>query len=220
MTARCRVPCAASLVACAVLAAGAAAAAEVHGRVLDAAGAPLADAVVFVQAAPPDAPAPPTPAPAVMDQIDKQFVPHVLAVPVGTVVSFPNRDQIHHHVYSFSPARTFEIPLYKGEAAPPVRFDRPGAVLVGCNIHDWMAGVILVVPTPYFAMTDADGTFTLRDLPPGPTTITAWHESGRSDADAIAQRVEVGPASAPLTFRLETSARRGRAGTGGLRSYE
>ena len=91
---------------------------------------------------------------AVMDQVNKEFVPHVLPVAVGTEVSFPNHDQIHHHVYSFSRTKTFEIPLYKGEAAPPVRFDQVGAVKLGCNIHDWMSGVILVVPTPYFAMTD------------------------------------------------------------------
>lgn len=213
-----------ALVACLLLATTAGAvrlpAAEVSGRVLDAGGAPLTGAVVFVQQAPPDAPAPPPPAPAVMDQIDKQFVPHVLAVPVGTEVSFPNRDQIHHHVYSFSRARTFEIPLYKGEHAPPVRFDTPGAVTVGCNIHDWMAGVILVVPTPYHATTDAAGAFTLRDLPPGPTTIVAWHETSRTPLETTAQQVAVGSEVAPLTFRLQSAPRRARGGTGGMRSYE
>jgi len=153
-----------------------------------------------------------------MDQIDKQFVPHVLPIAVGTAVSFPNHDQIHHHVYSFSSAKTFEIPLYKGEQAAPVVFDQPGAVKLGCNIHDWMSGVILVVPTPYFASTDASGAFTLRELPSAPLTVVAWHEASQTPIDRTAQRVDAATAAA-LTFTLDTAPRRPRHG-GGARSYE
>ena len=97
--------------------------------------------MVFVDTLPPGVTAPsPTERTAAMDQVHKQFVPHVLPVVVGTAVTFPNHDQIHHHVYSFSRAKTFEMPLYKGENAPPVAFDQPGAVKIGCNIHDWMDG--------------------------------------------------------------------------------
>jgi plastocyanin len=196
---------------------GSASAAELTGRVVDATGAPVADAVVFVQEPLPGAAAPAAAPPAVMDQIGKEFVPHLLVVPVGTVVSFPNHDQIHHHVYSFSPAKTFEIPLYKGEQGAPVPFDRAGAVKLGCNIHDWMSGVILVVPTPYHARTDADGAFVLRDLPGGPLSVVAWHENSRTPVDATAQHVAP-PAGAPLTFVLDMAARRTRQG-GGARSY-
>jgi plastocyanin len=194
-----------------------ASAADISGRVVDAAGAPLAAAVVFVQAPAPASP-PGAGKTAVIDQVDKQFVPHVLPVAVGTAVSFPNHDQIHHHVYSFSPAKTFEIPLYKGEQASPVTFDAPGAVKLGCNIHDWMSGIILVVPTAFFASTDAGGGFTLRDLPPGPLTLVAWHEASRTPVDATAQQLEGAP-DGPLTFTLDTAPRRPRRGGGG-RSYE
>jgi plastocyanin len=203
---------------CGILLAASASAADLTGRVVDAGGAPIADAVVFVRELPPGSAAPVVEGSAVMDQVGKQFVPHLLAVPVGTAVSFPNHDQIHHHVYSFSPAKTFEIPLYKGEAAAPVVFDQPGAVKLGCNIHDWMSGVILVVPTPYFARTDADGAFTLRGLPDGPVSVVAWHENSQTPVDRTAQRVAA-PAAAPLRFTLEIAARRARPG-GGARSYQ
>jgi plastocyanin len=194
-----------------------ASAGDLTGRVVDANGAPLADAVVFVQTGAPPSAAGTTPT-AVVDQIGKQFVPHVLVVAVGTAVSFPNRDQIHHHVYSFSPAKTFEIPLYKGEQAGPVVFEQPGAVKLGCNIHDWMSGVILVVPTSFFASTDANGAFTLRDVPAGPLTVVAWHETSQTPVDTTAQRVDAAGAP-PLTFTLDTAPRRARPG-GGARSYE
>jgi plastocyanin len=161
---------------------------EVRGRVVDAEGRPLADAFVFA----PDLPAAPAPAAAVMDQVGKEFVPHALAVPVGTLVRFPNRDDIHHHVYSFSRSKTFELPLYKGEAAPPVRFDAPGVVKLGCNIHDWMSGVVLVVPNAHVARTDADGRFVLVGLPSGAQRLVVWHERSETAPDATARSVAAG----------------------------
>ena len=182
-----------------------AAAGEVHGRVVDTAGAPVRDAVVFVHDLPPgvSVAAPP---PAIMDQVGQTFVPHVLPVAVGTAVSFPNRDQIQHHVYSFSRTKTFELPLSKGHAAPPVVFDTPGVVKIGCNIHDWMSGVILVLPTPYFVQTAADGSFTLRDLPAGSGRVAAWHEASTREAAATAQAVDVGETPATVTFTLPLKA--------------
>jgi len=192
------------------LAAGSALAAELTGRVVDTSGAPLADAVVFLENGPPAAPGTAT-----MDQVDKQFVPHLLVVPVGTAVSFPNRDQIHHHVYSFSPAKTFEIPLYKGEQAAPVVFDQPGAIKLGCNIHDWMSGVILVVPTNAFAVTGADGVFTLPDVPDEPLTVVAWHAAGKAPLTTKA----VHRPGESVLFTLDAAPRRAWRGGGG-RSYE
>ena len=193
-------------------------AAEIAGRVVRSDGTPVRDAVVFVDQLPPGAAPPADGRTAVMDQVNREFVPHVLPVAVGTEVSFPNHDQIHHHVYSLSRTKTFEIPLYKGESAPPVRFDTPGAVKLGCNIHDWMSGVILVVPTPYFATTDEQGAFTLRDLPPGTYGVVAWHEGSKAAVEDTRQSVQAGAAAAPLVFTLDVAARRARPV--GRRGYE
>jgi len=179
-------------------------AAELRGRVVASDGTGVAGAVVFLRT-PAAAPVPPgAPArSAVMDQIDKQFVPRVLPIAVGTEVRFPNHDQIHHHVYSFSRVKTFDLPLSKGEEAPPVAFDNPGVVKVGCNIHDWMMGVILVVPSPVFATTDDGGAFVLRDVPEGEVTIAAWHDASETAIDAATQRLPIGPPPpTDLTFTL------------------
>lgn len=198
----------------------AARATDLDGRVVDQTGTGVREAVVFVQTVPAGVTPPADRRPAVMDQVNKTFVPHILPITVGTVVWFPNHDQIHHHVYSFSRAKTFEIPLYKGETAPPVRFDHLGAVKVGCNIHDSMSGVILVVPTPYFAMTDESGAFTLRDLPPGTYEVVAWQENSKTPLDDTVRTVEVGAGSTPLTFTLDVAAPRARPGARGLGSYD
>src|SRR5882672_5225476 len=90
----------------------------------------------------------------VIDQIDKEFVPGVKVIQVGTAISFPNKDNIRHHVYSFSPAKKFELPLYKGVPAAPIVFDKPGVVVLGCNIHDWMIAYVYVVESPWFGKTE------------------------------------------------------------------
>jgi plastocyanin len=118
--------------------------------------------------------APVTPKPAVMDQKDRAFVPRLLVVNVGASVEFPNNDSVSHQVYSFSAAKRFQLPLYKGEAHPPVTFDQPGLVVLGCNIHDSMVGYIYVTPAPFFGITDATGTLTLKDLPKGDYRVTIW----------------------------------------------
>lgn len=95
--------------------------------------------------------------PAEMDQREKMFMPHVLAIKVNTLVRFPNSDDIRHHVYSFSPAKKFELRLYHGSTAEPVLFDKPGTVVLGCNIHDSMVAYIYVLETNYFAVSDEQG---------------------------------------------------------------
>jgi plastocyanin len=193
----------------------AAADAAVTGRVLDAHGKGVPDAVVFVQAPPGEGPA--RPRPATMDQVDKTFVPGLLPVVVGTRVTFPNRDQIHHHVYSFSRTKSFELPLYKGTDAPPVVFDKPGLVKVACNIHDWMSAIILVLPTRHFAVTDASGAFRLDDLPDGSYELVAWHERSRLEVAATAQRVTVVAQAPDVTFTLPLAAARARPAMRGAR---
>jgi hypothetical protein len=159
------------------------------------------------------------PATVIMDQVNKQFVPHILPIAVGTEVNFPNHDQIHHHVYSFSRPKTFEIPLYKGETAPPVRFDQEGAVKIGCNIHDWMAAVILVVPNRYFAKTDESGRFQIADVPPGNLRLAAWHERSEVAVEETARDVEAKSAG-DTTFRLKLAPARSRPAMHGQRSME
>jgi plastocyanin len=191
---------------------------SITGRVVGADGKGIADAVVFVQSPTNGQQMPAGVVPmATMDQIEKTFVPGLLPIIVGTRVRFPNHDQIHHHVYSFSKTKTFELPLYKGEDAPPVTFDKVGVVKVGCNIHDWMSGIILVLPTPYFAQTDADGRFTLMDLPHGQYTLVAWHELSKAKPEDTAQSVTVGAAAADANFTLALGPARARPAVRGSR---
>ena len=158
--------------------------------VKDDSGKPLVDAVVFLT--PRDlASVSPRTAPETMDQQNKEFVPHVLPISVGTAVSFPNRDNIRHHVYSFAPAERFELPLYIGTPAAPVVFDKPGVVVLGCNIHDWMVGYIYVLPTPYFAKTGEDGTARLAEIPPGPYAARVWHPRLRGEPDKSGKPITI-----------------------------
>ncbi|HYC60884.1 MAG TPA: methylamine utilization protein [Thermoanaerobaculia bacterium] len=118
---------------------------------------------------------------AVMDQKNRMFIPHVLPVQTGTSVRFPNSDDIRHHVYSFSPAKKFQLPLYKGTPANPVVFDVAGVVTLGCNIHDQMTAFIVIVDTPYFEKTPANGRVALRDLAPGRYTLRVWYPDMRDE---------------------------------------
>jgi hypothetical protein len=187
----------------AVLAPAAAAGGTLGVVVRNADGEPVHDAVVY--ALPLDAQGAPAsiPPPAEIDQVDKEFVPTVSVVRVGTRVQFPNRDQIRHHVYSFSEAKSFEIPLYKGIPAEPILFDKPGPVVLGCNIHDWMRAYVFVVETPYFALTGADGRASL-EAPEGEYSVRVWHPALEGDPAQQGQRasVEEGAAS-ELRFAIE-----------------
>lgn len=148
-------------------------AAALGAEVRDQDGNPLADAVISLT------PALPVPAGrvlhAIMDQRGLQFVPRVLVVQRGTTVTFPNSDQVRHHVYSFSPAKKFELRLYKSMPAEPVLFDQAGIATLGCNIHDWMLGHVVVTDTPWFAKTDATGRLRIDAIPPGEYALRLWH---------------------------------------------
>lgn len=133
---------------------------------------PVSDAVITLQG--------PVGAPvgtlkANMDQREQKFAPHVLAVHTGTQVRFPNSDNIRHQVYSFSTAKRFELRLYEGTPTDPLLFDKPGVVVLGCNIHDWMLGYIYVTDDPRFGVSDAQGRVRLDDLPAGAYHVTLWH---------------------------------------------
>jgi plastocyanin len=113
---------------------------------------------------------------AVMDQRHETFVPHVLAVRVGTVVEFPNSDSTYHNVFSLSRPRRFDLGRYAAGRSKSVRFDRPGVVRVFCDIHSHMSAFVLVFSHPFFDVTDADGRFRLDNVPPGAYTIVGWYE--------------------------------------------
>ncbi|MEM1434316.1 MAG: methylamine utilization protein [Pseudomonadota bacterium] len=139
----------------------------------DGRGRPLSGSAVIVVGDYPAAPA--TPAqPAVMSQKNERFTPDLLVIQAGEAVAFPNNDRVMHHVYSFSQARQFEIPLYQSEAPSPIRFETAGVVVVGCNIHDQMVGTIIVADTPFFALTDKRGRARLT-VPPGATEVDVWY---------------------------------------------
>lgn len=139
----------------------------------------------------------------VMDQIDQQFVPDVLVVQAGTSVVFPNSDTVAHQVYSFSPPKRFALGLYRGRPHPPVVFDQPGLVVVGCNIHDQMVGYILVTETPHFGKTDARGRLQLTRLPAGSVRLTAWHPRFAADEPALEQTLTLSQSSDTAhTFRV------------------
>ena len=177
----------------ALMVSSAANAAQVNVQVSGADGRPVADAVVMIDS--PNRATGPIhfPWPNAMKQQNITFVPHVLIVPTGTRVSFPNLDKVRHHVYSFSKAKKFELKLYGQDDTRSVVFDTPGVIAVGCNIHDTMSGFILAVDTPYAAKTDATGKAVL-DVPPGAVKLTVWHPSIRATGNVIAQTVTI-PAS-------------------------
>lgn len=146
------------------------------------------------------------PAAAVIEQRNRQFAPQVTVVQVGAAVSFPNHDTVRHHVYSFSPARTFEIKLYAGTPAAPVVFDQPGTAVLGCNIHDQMVAWVHVVDTPWFAKSSA-GEARLPDVPPGAYRLRVWHPSMPPEQPPHDEAVTVAAAPVRITVRLALSAR-------------
>jgi len=139
---------------------------------------PQADAVVYATPATKQA-MPLKVKDAVIDQVDKEFMPLVSVIQTGTAVHFPNKDNIRHHVYSFSPTKIFALKLYAGTPSAPVIFDKPGEVVLGCNIHDHMLAYVYVVDTPYFAKTGQDGVARIEGLGDGSYDVRVWHPNQR-----------------------------------------
>lgn len=175
--------------------------ATVEVTVHDAKGARVEDAVVWV--VPRSGAAPPRRRDAAIEQKDRQFIPLVTVVQVGTAVSFPNRDPIRHHVYSFSPPKPFEIKLYVGTPAEPVVFDKPGEVVLGCNIHDHMLAYVYVVESPWFGKTGADGRVAIDGVPAGEYDVRLWHPA--LAAPAAPEKVKLAAeARAAIAFSIAT----------------
>jgi plastocyanin len=176
---------------------------EVRVRALD--GAPLAQAALVLE---------PVNAPAIqhrrehaaarMEQRERRFIPELLVVSTGTLVEFPNNDTVSHQVYSFSAPRTFQLPLYKGSVHPPVAFDKPGLVVLGCNIHDDMVAYIVVTDSPYHAQTDAQGRARIADVPAGSYRLKLWAPRIADPSESLEQTVEVlEPEPSKVEFQLK-----------------
>ncbi len=158
----------------------------------------------------------------IVDQIDREFVPYVKPILVGSMVRFPNKDNIRHHVYSFSPAKPFELPLYKGTPAAPVLFDKAGVVVLGCNIHDWMVGYVYVSESPYYAKSGPDGLAVINEIPKGEYRVRIWHPDLDMSEDATARTVAVDEASATAQvwqIKITPGIRVQRAPTPGSGNY-
>lgn len=177
----------------------------------DKAGRPIKDAVVMVEA-PGVRPAQPR-GPYRVVQHHMQFDPFVLVAPVGADVSFPNHDEVRHHVYSFSPAKIFELRLFGREDSPrTVKFDKAGAVAIGCNIHDSMMAFIKIVATPHVAKSDANGRVRLTGLPGGAVTMKVWHPFQRGAGNEISRPLTLGAAEQTVALALDLRAAPDRSG--------
>jgi plastocyanin len=187
--------------ACAVAAPGLARAATLVITVQTSDGRPLQGAVVTAHAL--DAPARRTPPiKAVMDQVNRAFAPDLLVIPVGSTVTFPNSDTVSHQIYSFSPPKRFQLPLYRGTPYPPVHFDQAGVVTLGCNIHDEMVGYLVVTDAPYYGRTDTRGAWS-NEVARGRYRISIWHPRLRDEAADLVRELTVGESDqAELTLRL------------------
>ncbi|HWJ94592.1 MAG TPA: methylamine utilization protein [Telluria sp.] len=169
--------------------------------VLSPAGRPVADAAVVLEPlAPVQAKGNPK---ATIEQRGKEFLPYVTVVQAGTAIDFPNNDTIRHHVYSFSPPKRFEIKLYAGKPGQPVTFDKPGEVVIGCNIHDWMEAYVLVVDSPYFAKTGGDGKAVIANVPPGRYRLRLWRPLQKAAQAASEIDIAATPASRKLALDVK-----------------
>jgi plastocyanin len=145
----------------------------------------LARSVVYLETAPRGAFEQVAPHPAVLDQRNETFVPHVLAVTTGTTIDFPNSDRIYHNVFSLSKTKTFDLGRYAVGQSKSVQFDRPGIVRVFCDIHSHMNAFVLVFSHPFFAVTDDQGRYRIENVPVGNYSVVAWHEGDASDPKLV-----------------------------------
>ena len=183
-------------------AASALAAAPLSVRVVDASGRPVRDAVVTLY------PSGSAARPArgggrfVVSQKDLQFHPFLTIVPVGADVSFPNLDPTKHHVYSFSPAKKFELKLFAKDQSRTVHFDKAGVVALGCNIHDQMSAYIVVTDSAWTARTNAQGVAAFNDAPSAPGRVTVWHPYLRAPGGQLQQAVAAAQHNLNFQVRL------------------
>ena len=168
-------------------------------------GKPLLDAVALLDPAVGKAPVKPM-ADVEISQAKRQFAPRVTLITVGTRATFPNFDTVRHHVYSFSPIKTFELKLYAGVPNAPLTFDKPGVAVLGCNIHDSMAAWVVVADSPWFARSAADGRARIEGVPAGNYRLRLWHAGLGLGAEPAAVAITIGAGDAEHSARLAVSA--------------
>ena len=161
----------------------------------------LRRSVVYLESAPSLAFPDPEPQRATMDQRNETFVPHVLAITVGTIVDFPNSDHTYHNVFSLRGPRPFDLGRYAAGRSKSVRFDRPGIVRVFCEIHSHMSAFILVFNHRYFAVTSADGRYQIGRVPPGRYTLVAWNEGAIRESLSVVIPEDGGAIEADFALR-------------------
>ena len=189
-----------------VLVVGPIRAAEVALQITDGQQRPVADAVITLVPQKADATAPvprSLPARQFMGQRFETFIPAVLIVPQGGQVVFTNEDATRHHVYSFSPAKAFEMVLAQGETSEPVKFDRTGVVAIGCNIHDRMVAHVYVTDLPWGALTDKEGRASFSSIPDGTYVARLWHPRLRPGRPEPAQVVTVSGGATTVEASLD-----------------
>ena len=174
-------------------------ASTIEGQVIVKSARDNSNAVIYIDRIPGKTFAPPT-TPVPLDQVNLTFAPHVLPVLAGTKVAFPNSDDIRHNVFSPTPASKFNLGTYPKSTTKYYVFDKPGTVTLLCNVHAEMSAYVIVTETPYFAVSDKAGNFTLKGVPPGRYVLKVWHER----AKAASMEVVVGDnQAARVTFELK-----------------
>ena len=141
--------------------------------------------VVYLETAPAAALESREPVRAQMDQRNETFLPHVLAIDVGTLVAFPNNDITYHNVFSLSKTRKFDLGRYARGKSKSVRFERPGVVRIFCDIHSHMSAFVLVFSHPYYVKAEVDGRYRIDNVPPGTYTVAAWHEGEARETKTV-----------------------------------
>jgi plastocyanin len=157
--------------------------------------------VMYLESAPSPAFAEIEPTRATMDQRNQTFIPHVLAIAVGSTVDFPNSDNFYHNVFSLSKTRPFDLGHYSAGHSKSIRFDRPGIVRVFCEIHSHMSAFILVFSHQYFSVTSADGRYQIGRVPPGKYMLDAWNEGEVRESRQVEIAADGGTAEVDFTLR-------------------
>jgi len=197
---------------------------EITLRLIDSDGAPVVGAVMELLSDTVVALASTAMREAQIDQLDKEFVPTVTTIVAGGSASFPNSDDILHHVYSFSQAKTFDTPLYGSDASSQYRekFEVPGVVEIGCNIHDWMLATIYVGESDLMAISDSAGIARLANIPPGQYRLRVWHSRLDAPQNSVEQDVVIEAGSSEeveLTLELARDRRVRRAPSANRKRY-
>jgi plastocyanin len=177
-----------------LLTASRALAGDVTGQVLLPGNRLAREAVIFLEGSK----APASLSKAVVDQRSKTFYPHVSVVTTGTTVEFPNNDSVLHNVFGNYDNRKFDLGVYPRGMSKRIKFDKKGVVGLLCNVHSEMSAYIVVVDTPYYAVTSPQGQFSIHGVPPGNYTLRVWHESGTM----LTQAVTVKAGDMPMTLNL------------------